>query len=181
MQKEFQLATGLRGKDTHFSRKKRKDIASHVSRALKKHPHRMRQLPIGDVFRSIGSGNATLIYENTGSKSKGSLAAFAHVIPGMNESGQFEDGVVEIGAVVTLAAERNGYAKRAVLTSVEKAKKLGAKKIKTLVHVENIEANGLMRKLAGEPVQTRPSNYVREVDGTKAEMNEYVLWKAEKV
>ncbi len=181
MKKEHQSATVLTGKDTRLSRKKRKGIAQQVSKALRAHPDRMRQLSIGDVFRSIANGNASLTFAKEGIIRTGRLAAFAHVIPAMEELGAYEEGAVEVGAVVTLAEPGNGYAKNAVIEAIKIGERQGAKKVKTLVHVGNEAANGLMRRLAGEPVRTRPSNYVIEANGTRAQMNEYVLWEAERI
>lgn len=172
MKKEFGSATVYTGKDAkNLTRKKRKRISLEVSNALKKHPHRMRQLTVNELHRSIMNENAVIVF----SKGTKRLVAFSHVIPAKNEYGELEHNTVEVGALITVAEQGRGHAKRAVIEGVRLGRRQGNKRIKTLAHKDNAAANAVMTSLADEPYHSRASNYVKEADGSPAQMNVYDL------
>lgn len=176
MKKEYKSATVLTEGDTRLSRKKRKALAVRISRELKKHPDRMRQLSVGEVFRSISGENSVITFAKNGTKKTGRVAAFAHLIPAKDESGNYEEDAIEVGAVITFGEKSNGYAKNTVYEAINLAKWRGAVVVRALAHVDNVPANKLMEKFTEEPAKVRKSNYVTETDGTPAKMNEYILW-----
>ncbi len=155
----------------NLTRRKKKEYASTVSKALRQHPDRMRQLGVGEVFRSIMDGQAVLVF----SKRTKNLVAFSHLVPSKNEFDEFVDGRVEVGALITLAEEGRGHAKKAIGEAVLLARRSEIKEVRSLVHIENEAANAVMRKVAGEPDHRRPSNYVMEADGIPAQMNVYIF------
>ncbi|SRR5258708_16709888 len=139
MKKEYQTATVLTEQDTwNLTRRKRKEIALTVSKAL------------------------------TG-----------HLIPAKDEFSEYEDSAVEVGALVTVAEVGKGHGKRAVIEGVKTGKRKGAKRVKALVHVDNVPANKVMKSLAGDPYHNRLSNYVRDPNGLPSQMNVYDITNVE--
>jgi RimJ/RimL family protein N-acetyltransferase len=156
---------------TNFSEQQRGEFADVINTQLRRHPYRMRQLPVKNLEESMAKGRFVFVLGQ-----QQELLACSQIWPLPNNP-----SVYECGTWLSFANQR--YKKGIGALALREAAKLAltlpqTKLVIALVEQQNEKAQEVLQKLGGKLLPgIRESDYVKTSDGQPAMMRVFNITK----